>query len=313
MMVADIDDGSNSLEAADVAATSGDSRWYVNNDGHVVNSSVGLSAWTWNASDKTLRNFLGFTGNETTTTVNGYTVLTAENPCFGVLVPSRPYQQNHISVENVAQSRRKIGGGYTSNYIGTYRDSILGFDLDARLDQIDLYQHFIHNFVPLCSQGERVNFYQVWGDSRRSLITADANADQPAHDLVYTSSRNGFEGRIRGSMKSNEYNLMFPNNMRRRVPVNMRIEHLLLREWSMDSTLLLPRVIVRTYSHKLLLIVVSSLTQVHMLRWQSGESLLYPWSMMILSSLSIIVLMEQSQDATSNSQLTSMEVHSSQL
>jgi hypothetical protein len=223
---ADIDDGSNSLEAADVAATSGDSRWYVNNDGHVVNSSLGLSAWTWNASDKTLRNFLGFTGNETTTTVNGYTVLTADNPCSGVLVPSRPYQQNHISVENVAQSRRKIGGGYTSNYIGTYRDNVLGFDLDARLDQVDLYQHFIHNFVPLCSQGERVNFYQVWGDSRRSLITADANADQPAHDLVYTSSRNGFEGRIRGSMKSNEYNLMFPNNMRRRVPVNMRIEHL---------------------------------------------------------------------------------------
>ena len=223
---ADIDDGSNSLEAADVAAVSGDSRWYINDDGHVVNSSLALSSWFWNATDKALRNFLGFTGEESTTTVNAYTVLTATHPCSGVLVPSRPYQRHHLNVENVAQSRRKIGGGYTSNYIGTYRDSVLDFDLDARLDQIDLYQHFIHNFVPLCSQGERVNFYQVWGDSRRSLITADVNSGQPAHDLVYTSSRNGFEGRIRGSMVSSQFDLMFPNNMRRRVPVGMRIEHL---------------------------------------------------------------------------------------
>jgi len=223
---ADIDDGSNSLEAADVAAVSGDSRWYVNNDGYVVNSSLALSPWVWNSTDTSLRNFLGFTGQESTTTVNSYTVLTATHPCSGVLVPSRPYQRHHINVENVAQSRRKIGGGYTSNYIGSYRDSVLDFDLDARLDLIDLYQHFIHNFVPLCSQGERINFYQVWGDSRRSLITADVNSAQPAHDLIYTSSRNGFEGRIRGSMVSSQFDLMFPNNMRRRVPVGMRIEHL---------------------------------------------------------------------------------------
>jgi hypothetical protein len=113
-------------------------------------------------------------------------------------VPSRPYQQNHVNVENVGQSRRRIGGGYTSNYIGTYRTSVLGFDLDARLDLIDLYQHFIHKWVPHASEGERVNFYQVWGDSRRSLITGDVTSSQPAHDLIFTSSRNGFEGRIRG-------------------------------------------------------------------------------------------------------------------
>lgn len=218
----DADDGSNSLEAADVAATSSDTRWYLNDAGHVVNSALATS-WLWNTTDNTLRRFLGFTGTESTTTVNGYTVLTATYPCSGVLVPSRPYQRHHINVENVAQSRRKIGGGYTSNYIGTYRDSVLDFDLDARLDQIDLYQHFIHNFVPLCSPGERINFYQVWGDSRRSIITADA---EPLYNLLQTSARNGFEGRIRGSMVSSQFDLMFPNNMRRRVPVGMRIEHL---------------------------------------------------------------------------------------
>ena len=126
----------------------------------------------------------------------------------------------------MAQSRRRIGGGYTSNYIGTYRTSVLGFDLDARLDLIDLYQHFIHKWLPYASEGERVNFYQTWGDSRRSLITGDVVFGQLAHDLIYTSSRNGFEGRIRASIVSNQFDLMFPLNLRRRVPVTMRLEHL---------------------------------------------------------------------------------------
>lgn len=221
----DIDDlSSGTLEGADITATSGDTRWYIDNNGHVVNSSIGITALTW--SDTSFRDFLGFTGDESSTSVNGYTVLTATHPCEAVLVPSRPYQQNHISTENASQSRRKIGGGYTSNYVGTYNTTVLGFDLDANLDLINLYQHFIHKFINHASKGERVNFYQVWGDSRRSLISSDVNADQPAHDLIYTSSRNGFEGRIRGCMITTEFNLMFPNNMRRRVPVNMRIEHL---------------------------------------------------------------------------------------
>jgi len=160
----DIDDlNSGTLEGADVTATSGDTRWYINNDGHVVNSSIGITALTW--SDTSFRDFLGFTGDESSTSVNGYTVLTATYPCEAVLVPSRPYQQNHISTENASQSRRKIGGGYTSNYVGTYNTTVLGFDLDANLDLINLYQHFIHKFINHASKGERVNFYQVWGDS----------------------------------------------------------------------------------------------------------------------------------------------------
>ena len=223
----DIDDlNTSTLEGADKAVTSTDTRWFVNNDGHVVNSAIATAAWSWNSSDTSIRDYLGFTGNEAVTLVNGYSTLTATHPCSGVLVPSRPYQQNHVNVENVGQSRRRIGGGYTSNYIGTYRTSVLGFDLDARLDLIDLYQHFIHKWVPHASEGERVNFYQVWGDSRRSLITGDVTSSQPAHDLIFTSSRNGFEGRIRASIISNQFDLMFPNNMRRRVPVTMRLEHL---------------------------------------------------------------------------------------
>lgn len=223
----DIDDlNTATLEGADVAATSGDTRWYIDNNGHVVNSSIGITALTWNSSALNMRNFLGFTGDESSVYVNGYTVLTATHSCNTVLVPSRPYQQNHVSTENVAQSKRRIGGGYTSNYIGTYKTTVLGFDLDANLDLIDLYQHFIYKFFNYASAGERVNFYQVWGDSRRMLISGDVLSSQPAHDLVYTSSRNGFEGRIRACMISKQLDLSFPRNLRRRVPVTIRMEHL---------------------------------------------------------------------------------------
>lgn len=218
----DIDDGTGTLEQADIDSTSSDTRWYVDNQGYVVNSSLAIPSLTWN--DTSFRNFLGFTGTETTTTINGYTVLKASNFCSSVLVPTRPYQAFHNGVENVSEFRRKINGDYTSSTIGAYTFNQLAFDLDSRLDSIDLYQHFIYKFIPLCAAGERINFYQVLGDSRRMLIEADANAEQPAHDLLYTSSRNGFEGRIRASMITSDYNLVFPRNMRRRVPVSMRFE-----------------------------------------------------------------------------------------
>tara|TARA_R100000951_G_C2649162_1_gene183743 strand:+ start:18 stop:1232 length:1215 start_codon:yes stop_codon:yes gene_type:complete len=225
---ADIDDtASATLEGADVSANGGgDTRWMIDDSGYVVNTSIGLTAITWNANALELRNFLGFTGSESSTTENGYTILKATHPCTSVLVPSRPYQNNHLKVDNVSQSRRKIGGGYASNFIGSYISSELGFDLDARLDEIDLYRHFTDRFISYVSEGERINFYQVWGDSRRALITADVNNLQVAHNLIYTSSRNGYEGRIRGSMITKAFDLIYPTRLRRRVPVRVRIEHL---------------------------------------------------------------------------------------
>lgn len=224
----DIDDtASNTLEGQDVSATGLDTRWMIDDQGHVVNSaSVTISAITWTSTTLEMRNYLGFTGEEVATNENFYNITRATYPCTGVLVPSRPYQDNHLIVNNVSQSKRKIGGGYASNFIGSYITSSVGFDLDARLDEIDLYRHFTDKFISHISLGERLNFYQVWGDSRRSLISSDANTSQPAHDLIYTSSRNGYEGRIRGSMTNSTFDLVYPTRLRRRVPVRMRIEHL---------------------------------------------------------------------------------------
>ena len=76
------------------------------------------------------------------------------------------------------------------------------------------------------SSGERINFYQSWGDSRRALITSQVNASQPAFDLMFTSEDNGAYGRVRGSLTTAEYNLSYPTRLKRRVPVDMEIEHL---------------------------------------------------------------------------------------
>lgn len=222
----DLDDSTECLEAEDLASntSAGDIRYYLNDEGKVVTSYVGIANITWSNTD--FRNRLGFTGNETVQTINLYSVVTADNYCPGVLIPTRPYQNCHLSADNISQSRRLIGGEHVSNYIGTYITTNLMFDLDARLDQIDLYRHFTNNFISYISKGERINFYQVLGDSRRSLIAASYTADQPAHDLLYTTSRNGEEGRVRACLLTNSFNLQYPTRLKRRVPINLRMDHL---------------------------------------------------------------------------------------
>lgn len=224
----DIDDVNvtNCLEALDITANSNDNiKWYINDQGHVETmyaSAVGDVSWV----STTFRDRLGFSGSEIASGTLIKT-LTADYPCPGTLFPSRPYQRHHLQTDTVTQARRKIGGGYTSNFIGSYVQSILNFDLDALLDEKDLYRHFTNNFVEYIPTGERINFYQGWGDSRRALITANITASQPAFSLLHTSEDNGDQGRIRASVLNNgSINLAYPNRLRRRVPVSMTMEHL---------------------------------------------------------------------------------------
>ncbi len=105
--------------------------------------------------------------------------------------------------------------------------SILNFDLDALLDEIDLYRHFTNNFIEYIPPGERINFYQDVGDSRRSLITSGVNAEVSAYSLLNTSEENGNYGRIRANIINSEtVNLQYPNRLKRRVPVSLLMEHL---------------------------------------------------------------------------------------
>jgi hypothetical protein len=223
----DADDfGLSSLQELDnTAQARTDITWTVTDEGFTrcfYPTSKGDISWT----STTLRDLLGFTGSETPTTSGSFSRVTSTHKNAGVLLPSRPYQSHHLRVENVGQSRRKIGGGYVSNFIGSYVTGSLSFDLDALLDQSDDYRHFTNRFLPLVGPGERINFYQCWGDSRRALRTAQVVGTQEAYDLLYTSEDNGDQGRVRGSLITAEYDLAYPTRLRRRVPVSLEIEHL---------------------------------------------------------------------------------------
>lgn len=222
----DADDfGLKSIEQIDQEALSSDNiTWSITDDGHALcHYLTSLGDITWNSD--TMRDKLGFTGDETTTTSGGFSTLISTHKVEGVLIPSRPFQAHHLRVTNQSQARRLIGGGYVSNHIGSYVTSVIRFDLDALLDAENDYKHFSNRWLPLASMGERVNFYQGWGDSRRSLRTAQITASQEAYDLLYTSEDDGEYGRLRGSMITSELELTYPQGLRRRVPVSMEIEH----------------------------------------------------------------------------------------
>ena len=212
-------------ELDNTAQSETDIYWSIDNNGHThcfYPSSAGDITWT----STTLRDQLGFTGNETPAISGTYKRLTSTSVNAGALFPSRPYQSYHLRVENVGQNRRKIGGGYVANFIGSYVVGVLNFDLDALLDQVDDYRHFRNRLLPLVWPGERINFYQGWGDSRRALTTAEVVGTQSAYDLLYTSEDNGDQGRIRASLLTANYDLAYPTRLRRRVPVSMELEHL---------------------------------------------------------------------------------------
>lgn len=223
----DLDDFSlSSLQSIDSdAASAADLTWNINDSGFVTcHYRTGEGDLTWD--NTSIRNLLGFTGNETPVVDGVHSRLTASQHSDAVLFPSRPLQSYHSRIENIGQFRRKIGGGYASNHVGSYVTSVINFDLDARLDQKDDYQRFIHKFLPLVGGGERLNLYQSWGDSRRTLRADQVKGNQAEYDLLYTSEQNGERGRLRGSLVTVDYDLIYPTRLHRRVPVNMEIENL---------------------------------------------------------------------------------------
>ena len=216
----------SSLQEIDTAAGSTQITWTLNNNGFIqchYQASEGDIVW----SSTKIRDLLGFSGNESpVSTGGGYSRITASYHSDAVLFPTRPLQSFHLRAENVGQFRRKIGGGYASNFIGSYVTSSINFDLDARLDERDDYQHFANRFIPFIGGGERINLYQNWGDSRRALRTDQIRGSQAAYDSLYSSEQNGERGRLRGSSVTVDYNLIYPTRLHRRVPIQMEIEHL---------------------------------------------------------------------------------------
>jgi hypothetical protein len=222
----DIDNVDNTLQKIHAAAVSDDNvRWLITDDGYVqLKYLTSIGSFTW--SSTSFRDRLGFTGDETVSTSlvsPTFDTITATYPLSGALFPSRPLENHHLRVESVSDFGRIIGGGYTSNSIGSYTTSSINFHLDAAQDQKDLYRHFTDHFIPYVATGEPITIYQEWGDSRRSATNREREGD---YNTLYTIEDDGYKGRIKGTLTDpSTYDLNYPSRIRRRVPVTLMIEH----------------------------------------------------------------------------------------
>jgi hypothetical protein len=199
-------------------------QWILRDDGHVVRmSSFANPSFSW--VDTAFRDRLGFSGNEQWISLYGRKALIAEHVMPGVLYPSRPVQDHHISFDRVSEYQRKIGGGFTSNFIGNYVKSNLSFHLDAYADIQNDYRFFSDTLGVYFYKGAKINFFQGVGDPRLARITNDITASKPAYSLTHTSENNGDQGVIRGTITNITSELSYDGMIRRRVPITMEIEH----------------------------------------------------------------------------------------
>ena len=194
-------------------------RWLIDEEGFTVCSYPStLTDLVW--SNATLRKLLGFTGDETPTTVIGsnYERIKSTYPAAMVLIPTRPVERHQLTSDTVATRRRLIGGGQVSNKLATYTRSRVDFYLDAAADERDLYQHFVDRFAPYTGPGRRLTYYGEWGDSRRhGYILEDA------YGTLYTLQEE--RGRFVGTLMEGDFNLNYPGRIRRRVPLSVTVEH----------------------------------------------------------------------------------------
>lgn len=194
-------------------------RWLIDEDGFAVCSYPStLTDLVW--SNATLRKLLGFTGDETPTTVIGsnYERIKSTYPAAMVLIPTRPVERHQLTSDTVATRRRLIGGGQVSNKLATYTRSRVDFYLDAAADERDLYQHFVDRFAPYTGPGRRLTYYGEWGDSRRhGYILEDA------YGTLYSLQEE--RGRFVGTLMEGTFDLNYPGRIRRRVPLSVTVEH----------------------------------------------------------------------------------------
>lgn len=199
-------------------------QWILRDDGRVVRiSSFSSPLFSW--VDTTFRDRLGFSGNEQWVSLYGRKALIADHVMPGVLYPSRPVQDHHISFDRVSEYQRKIGGGFTSNFIGNYVKSNLSFHLDAYADIQNDYRFFSDTLGAYFYKGAKINFFQGVGDPRLARITNDITSSNPAYSLTHTSENNGDQGVIRGTITNITSELSYDGMIRRRVPITMEIEH----------------------------------------------------------------------------------------
>lgn len=238
----DLDDkGLITLEDLDNAtndATDLSIRWGITDEGHVYWSSTHPDCEegiTW-LSD-TLRRRLGFSGLETVYTddpggieggiSSGYLCFSiADKPLPGFITPTRPLHVQDPYQEEEGDQKRLTNGSWASHSIGSFRGYDIEFFLDGPDDTVDLHREYLLLRQTYCRLGEPLTLFQDWGDSRRALEAYHVDVLQPAYDLLYTSDRNGYRGRVRCrlSATTGRAEAAWDGDFRRRAPVQLSLD-----------------------------------------------------------------------------------------
>jgi len=195
--IGDADDNypTSNLQYLDFGAS-----WGIDADGHVWrarDSSIG-AAPTWVST--TLRDALGFTGQESETSIGALRVLAATYPCRTVLTPSRPWQSTIRGRKWDGSSVRASNrGAYSVEWSQWDRFIVRGF-IDGPADRIDRQAHWLQEVVPYFYPGARCNYYHDWGDGRRGrrLHTTGPQVSGGRvlpFSVLYTAQRDGEYGR----------------------------------------------------------------------------------------------------------------------
>ena len=199
-------------------------RWGLDADGHVYTTYPGVWTLTW--SSTTFRDRLGFSGSEVTTVLSGTTVtLTADYPCPGVLVPTRPLEDIRPAELRASKGSSDTSGRVARMSTMDAHQWELAFYVDGPADTTDLSQHYLRRWRPYSD--DLVTLYQEWGDSRRRRDPLDVTVTQPAYNDDYTSERDGYRGRILcrlvGDAPARQV-LSWPQRLRRRSPLRMTLQ-----------------------------------------------------------------------------------------
>jgi len=169
-----------------------DTRWWIDADGHVAcRYATGAGDITW--ASTTFRDRLGFSGDETPDTSGGYSILTAEHPLPGFIVPARPLNRGPLRVREQTGAASRLMSGATTGLRNMDAPSIdiemtIGGQVGADAGEMT---HYLNHVLPYAQPGEQFSLFAYWGDPRRS---AESRADTPWSTLV-SSELDGIRAR----------------------------------------------------------------------------------------------------------------------
>jgi len=214
------------LEAAD--NTGGGTtavRWGLDADGHVYTCRPAAATLGWQGTS--FRDRLGFSGAEVAVASGTGRIYTADYPCPGVIVPSRPLDSVRPVDSRVSSASSDTAGRVSRVSSAALEQWEIAFYVDGPYDDgDDLSQHYLRRWRPYSD--DRVTLYQEWGDSRRRLDPQLVrNGGQEAYDLDYTSERYGYRGRIVGYLVSDSPGrrvIQWPQRIMRRSPLSMTLQ-----------------------------------------------------------------------------------------